>query len=161
MVLSEPTIGHVIAAEKAGEAETGGQARRVRNTALIAAVSGVAAELVRRMPAAQFRAAAAYLNGFEAPADPAAPAEPAPELVIQLPQRIEKMGRIVDQLELREPLTGEVEEAQRKLTAPTSSAMRAMQVHLIALVAELPRPIIEAVPISLANQASRYLLGFA
>ena len=80
--------------------------------------------------------------------------------MIPLSGRIEKMGRIVDQLELREPTTGEVEEAQRKLTANTSEAMRAMQIHLIALVAELPRPIVEAMPISIINQGSRYLTGF-
>jgi hypothetical protein len=160
MTLREPTVGDVIKAEKAFALEEGGQARRVRNSTLIAAASGVHIDLVRKMPASKFKEAAAYLNAFDAPADPKAPRNTDEELVIPLEQKIEKMGRIVDQLELREPTTGEVEASQRKLTANTSEAMRAMQVHLIALVAELPRPIVEAMPVSIINQGSRYLTGF-
>jgi hypothetical protein len=160
MTLREPTVGEVLKAEKAFALEEGGQARRVRNSTLIAAVSGVHIDLVRKMPASKFKDAAAYLNAFDTPADPKASRVTDEEVVILLGQKIEKMGRIVDQLELREPTTGEVEEAQRKLTANTSEAMRAMQIHLIALVAELPRPIVEAMPISIINQGSRYLTGF-
>ncbi len=160
MALREPTVGEVFKAEQAYAREEGGQARRVRNTALIAAVSDVSPDLVRKMPASKFKGAAEFLNGFDVPADLNAPRDAGAELVIPLGCKIEKMGRIVDHLELREPLTGEVEEAQRKLVANTSEAMRAMQIHLIALVAELPRPIIEAMPVSVINQGSRYLTGF-
>ena len=160
MVLREPTVGEVLKAEQAFTLEDGGQARRVRNRTLITVVSGIDGDLVRKMPVSKFRAAAEYLNAFDAAPDPKAPRNTDAELVIPLSGRIEKMGRIVDQLELREPTTGEVEEAQRKLTANTSEAMRTMQIHLIALVAELPRPIVEAMPISIINQGSRYLTGF-
>ncbi len=80
--------------------------------------------------------------------------------MIPLARKIERMGHIVDQLELREPTTGEVEAAQRKLTTNTSEALRAMQIHLIALVAGLPRPAVDALPVSVVNQGFRYLAGF-
>ncbi len=70
MVLREPTVGEVLKAEQAFAIEQGGQSRRVRNTVLIAAVSGVAIDLVRKMSAGKFRDAAEYLNKFDAPADP-------------------------------------------------------------------------------------------
>ena len=160
MVFREPTVGEVLKAEQVFAVQEGGQARRVRNRMLITLVSGVSEDIVRKMPVSKFRQAAEYLNGFDAPADPKAPRNMDAELVIPLGRKIEKMGRIVDQLELREPTTGEVEEAQRKLTANTSEAMRAMQIHLIALVADLPRTLIEIMPVSVINQGSRYLTGF-
>ena len=160
MTLREPTVGEVLKAEQAFAVEEGGQARRVRNRTLITHVSGVSDNLVRKMPAGKFRDAAAYLNAFDASVDPTAPRNTDAELVIPLTRKIEKMNRIVDQLELREPTTGEVEEAQRKLIANTSEAMRAMQIHLIALVSDLPRPVVEAMPVSVINQGSRYLTGF-
>ena len=120
MVLREPTVGEVLKAEQVFAVQEGGQARRVRNRTLITLVSGVSEDLVRKMPVSKFREAAEYLNAFDAPADRKAPRNTDAELVIPLGRKIEKMGRIVDQLELREPTTGEVEEAQRKLTANTS-----------------------------------------
>ena len=160
MVLREPTVNDVLKAEQVFAVQEGGQARRARNRTLITLVSGVSDDLVRKMPASKFKAAAEYLNAFDAPADPKAPRITDAEFVIPLGRKIEKMGRIVDQIELREPMTGEVEEAQRKLTANTSEAMRAMQIHLIALVADLPRPIVEIIPVSVVNQGFRYLAGF-
>ena len=159
LVLSEPTSGQVLAAEKARVAEVGEHAERVRDTTLIAAVAGLHVDLVRKLPASKAREAAKYLNAFVN----SMPAEKCqdPELAIALDKRIEKNGRIVTDLELREPTTGEVEEAQRKLGASyTTATMRESQMHLVCLVSELPRFIIDDVPISKMNRASRYLLGF-
>ena len=161
MVIREPTGLEVLKAAEASAGEQGAQAERVRDTVLIALVSGIDEGLVRKVPASKFKAAAAFLNKFVEPVvAPNAPRNTDPEMIIPILPRIEKMGRIVDQLELREPTTGEVEEAQRKLTSLSQFAMRTMQIHLIALVSELPRGIVEVMPISTINKASRYLLGF-
>ncbi len=159
ITLREPNGMQVLAAEKAGVAETGAASQRVRDGTLIAGVAGVHLDLVRKMPAGQFKQAAAFLNAFSKPRAGAAP-DLTQDLVIPVP-RIEQDGRIVTELELREPTTGEVEEAQRKLGNVVNAAtLRESQTLLIALVTELPRFCIDRVPVSKLDQASQYLLGF-
>ncbi len=158
--LREPLGGEVLAAEKARAADPGPQEERIRDTVLIAAVCGLDEAVVRKFPASRFKEAAQYLMGF-VEGKPLAKADQVPERTIELDGRIERHGRIVTALELREPASGEVEEAERKLGGKfTTAAMRESQFHLIVLVSELPRSIIDVVPISKLNEASQYLLGF-
>lgn len=160
ITLVEPLGAQVLDAEKARIGDPGEHSERVRDTVLIAKVAGITEDLVRRIPASQFREAAKFLNGFvETPAR----GEPnlTPEFVVELDKRIEMNGRIVTALELREPRSGEVEAAQRKLgSSYTTASIRECQFHLVCLITEHPRFIIDRVPIGKLNQASRYLLGF-
>ena len=159
--LREPTALQVLTAEKAGVESPGAHSQRVTDTTLVAEVAKVSVDLVRQMPVSLFREAAQYVNGFSKGAAKQAKPTLDAELVIDVSPRIEQAGRILSQLELREPTTGEVEEAQRKLGATVNAAtLRESQIHLVSLVSEMPRFMINALPISKLDQASRYLLGF-
>ena len=157
--LKEPTGLQVLNAEKAGVDNPGAHSQRVTDATLIAGVANVGIDLIRKMPVSRFREAAAFLNGFSKAAKQEKPVLDA-DLVIEVHPRIEQAGRIVSQIELREPTTGEVEEAQRKLTVVNAATLRESQIHLVCLVSELPRFVVNALPISKLDQASRYLLGF-
>ena len=162
MELREPLVRQVIAAEKAGNAETGFHARHVRDQALVAQVAGVDLGVVKQMPMPVFREAERFVNGFSKTpkkGDPPPPSEA--ELLIELASPIEKMNHRLDVLELRPPLAGEMETAQRELgVSPDDERLRRFQLVLVALVVGKPRAVVEDLPISKLDEASRYLMGF-
>ena len=74
-----------------------------RTPTLVAEVAKVSVDLVRQMPVSLFREAAQYVNGFSKGAAKQDKPTLDAELVIDVSPRIEQAGRILSQLELREP----------------------------------------------------------
>jgi hypothetical protein len=82
-------------------------------------------------------------------------------MTIDLGTPISFDGREYGQVILREPRIGEVRIANEQLkNGITAAAAEQRNMHLIAKVSGLPFPVVEQLPISIANKATAYLSVF-
>jgi hypothetical protein len=97
------------------------------------------------------------LDGIEA--EDETPLTPTLDLVLDPP--ITFQGGKFDVLHLREPVAREVRTAEQYFKpAGSAQSVRDYQMHLIQLVASVPFPVVEALPVRTLNQAGRYLQRF-
>ena len=160
--LREPLTGEVLRAEVKLSAFLTPATRHARDIQLIAEVSGIPLDAARRLRVSDLNAAIAYLDEFvDAPPQADYTATRPPELEIPLVPPIELHSRRHDMLELREPLTGELEKAYAELgNGRDAESIRKFQILLMALVSGCHRGIIERVPITILDEGFRYLAGF-
>lgn len=82
-------------------------------------------------------------------------------LIIPLDPPVEFKGGKYEQLTLREPNLAEVRKAETRLRNQSNvEALRAYQVALIALVAGVPEPMLDLLPIRIVEKGWRYLEFF-
>ena len=89
-------------------------------------------------------------------------AEDLPDtLTVELKTPIELKGQRHTELVLREPRAIDVRQAESHLRASVNvETLRKYQIALIAKVAGVPEPVVEAMAITQLNEAAAYLQGF-
>jgi hypothetical protein len=161
IMLREPLAREVVAAEKTAAKMQGIAAERQRDTAMVALVAGISEDHVRAMPVSKSAAAAKFLNGFVMIESEKVDRDPPPDLQIVIDPAVVVHNTTCDLLDLREPTGAEMDAAYIEMgLSPTSYGLRKFQIMLVARVSGLNRAIIEALPISVVNQATQYLMGF-
>jgi hypothetical protein len=160
--LREPTTGEVLKAEEKLSLGQTPATRHQRDIELVTLVAGIPADAVKAMRITDFNAAVVYLDAFvEASQLVDYTQSRPPDLQLQLLPPIELHNRRHDVLELREPLTGELDKSYAELgSARDPASIRKFQILLVALVSGCHRGIIERVPITVLDEGFRYLAGF-
>lgn len=162
--LREPTVVEVLRAEEAREGKTGVPATRAYQEKLLELVGGIKGDALAAIRMSDFHDAARFLTAFAIPGEDAEqpPDPPTPEgLAIELPAEVEAMGHRVSRLELAELTLAQMRKAEAGLAKVTPVTIRVYQIISVALSADLPRPVVEKMPVRIVDRAAAFVQGFS
>ena len=166
LTLQEPIARHVREAEKHLSGDSPIAGRVDYEIKLICLAGGLPAAAGDALGMVLINHAVSFLQAFIETGSPQpgeeedeADDDPQPETLEIVPP-ISFAGQTYYEMVLREPLGHELRKARQLMTKATLFESRRGQMHLVSLVTGLPAPVIDAMPISLLNNASRSLARF-